>query len=64
MDKEQMNSFPLVQGNSYGFMMTGQRAIKTVYYPSPSHFTTDGQSVRLSWCRAPSGDHDQILVTV
>jgi hypothetical protein len=31
--------------------------------PSPSHFTTDGQSVRLSWCRAPSGAHDQILVT-
>jgi hypothetical protein len=21
--------------------------------PSPSHFTTDGRSVRLSWCRAP-----------
>jgi hypothetical protein len=25
---------------------------------------TDGQSVSLSWCRAPSGAHDQILITV
>jgi hypothetical protein len=32
--------------------------------PSPTHITTDGQSVCLSWCRAPSGAHDQILVTV
>jgi hypothetical protein len=29
-----------------------------------SHIATDGQSVCLSWCRAPSGAHDQILVTV
>jgi hypothetical protein len=27
--------------------------------PSPSHFTTDSQSVCLSWCRAPSGANDQ-----
>jgi hypothetical protein len=27
---------------------------------SQSHVTTDGQSVSLSWCRAPSGVHDQI----
>jgi hypothetical protein len=32
--------------------------------PSPSHISTDGQSVSLSWCRALSGAHDQILVTV
>jgi hypothetical protein len=29
---------------------------------SQSHVTTDGQSVCLSWCRAPSGAHDQIFV--
>jgi len=27
-----------------------------------SHFTTDGQSVRPSWRRAPFGTHDQILI--
>jgi hypothetical protein len=31
---------------------------------SQSHIATDGQSVCLSWCRAPSGAHDQILLTV
>jgi hypothetical protein len=31
---------------------------------SLSHIATDGQSVCLSWCRAPSGAHHQILVTV
>jgi hypothetical protein len=31
---------------------------------SLSHIATDGQSVCLPWYRAPSGDHDQILVTV
>jgi hypothetical protein len=29
-----------------------------------SHIATDGQSVCLTWCRAPSVVHDQILVTV
>jgi hypothetical protein len=29
-----------------------------------SHIATDGQSVCLSWCRVPSGAHDQILITV
>jgi hypothetical protein len=28
----------------------------------PSHFTTDGQSVSMSWCRAPSGAYDQMSV--
>ena len=32
--------------------------------PSPSHIATDGQSVSKSWCRAPSGAHDQIFITV
>jgi hypothetical protein len=31
---------------------------------SQSHIATDGQSVCLSWCRSPSGAHDQILITV
>jgi hypothetical protein len=31
---------------------------------SRSHIATDGQSVSKSWCRAPSGDHDQIYITV
>jgi hypothetical protein len=29
-----------------------------------SHIVTDGQSVSKYWCRAPSGAHDQIFVTV
>jgi hypothetical protein len=29
---------------------------------SQSYITTDGQSVCVSWCRAPSGAHDQIFV--
>jgi hypothetical protein len=29
---------------------------------SQSHFVTDSQSVCLSWCRAPSRAHDQILI--
>jgi hypothetical protein len=29
-----------------------------------SHVTTDDHSVSPSWCRAPSGAHDQILITV
>jgi hypothetical protein len=28
-----------------------------------SHIATDGQSVSKSWCRAPSGAHDQICIT-
>jgi hypothetical protein len=31
---------------------------------SRSHLTTDGQSVSKSWCRAPSGAHDQIYITL
>jgi hypothetical protein len=27
---------------------------------SQSHIATDGQSVCLSWCRAPVGDHDRV----
>jgi hypothetical protein len=31
---------------------------------SQSHIATDGQSVSKSWCRAPSGAHDHIFITV
>jgi hypothetical protein len=31
---------------------------------SQSHIATEGQSVCLFWCQAPSGAHDEILVTV
>jgi hypothetical protein len=29
---------------------------------SQSQFATDGRSVSISWCRAPSGAHDQMFV--
>jgi hypothetical protein len=31
---------------------------------SQSHIATDGQSISKSWCRAPSGAHDQIFITL
>jgi hypothetical protein len=31
---------------------------------SQSHIATDGQSVSKSWCRAPTGDHDHIFITI
>jgi hypothetical protein len=31
---------------------------------SESHIATDGQAVSKSWCRAPSGAHDQLFITV
>jgi hypothetical protein len=31
---------------------------------SQSHIATDGQLISKSWCRAPSGAHDQIFITV
>jgi hypothetical protein len=31
---------------------------------SQSHIATDGRSVSKPWCRAPSGPHDQIFITV
>jgi hypothetical protein len=36
----------------------------TTDWTSQSHIATDGQPVIKSWCRAPSGAHDQILITV
>jgi hypothetical protein len=31
---------------------------------SQSYIATDGQSVSMSWCQAPSGAHGQILITL
>jgi hypothetical protein len=36
----------------------------TPMYSSQSHIATDGQSVSKSWCRAPSGAHDQIFISL
>jgi hypothetical protein len=35
---------------------------RTEVSQSQSHIATDGQSVGPSWCRAPSGAHDQIFI--
>jgi len=40
----------------------GQFIFKVGYTSDrPSHTTADDQSAGLSWCRAPSGPHDQVL---
>jgi hypothetical protein len=33
-------------------------------FQSQSYIATDGQSISKSWCRAPSGIHDQIFITL
>jgi hypothetical protein len=38
--------------------------LKIIRTQSQSHVTTDGQPVSQSWCRAPSGAHDQMFVAV
>jgi hypothetical protein len=35
-----------------------------IFIQSQSHIANDGQSVNKSWCRAPSGAHDQIFITL
>jgi hypothetical protein len=39
------------------------RLLLSTLSQSQSHIVTDGQSVSKSWCRAPSGSHDQIFIT-
>jgi hypothetical protein len=36
----------------------------TLKSQSQSYIATDGQSISKSWCRAPSGAHDQIFITL
>jgi hypothetical protein len=55
-------------GNPYSFRQTilflrsGNPYSQRHQSQSQSHVTTDGQSVGLSWCRAPFGAHDQIFI--
>jgi hypothetical protein len=43
---------------------THDHTIRQPTSQNQSHIVTDGQSVSKSWCRAPSGAHDQIVITV
>jgi hypothetical protein len=36
--------------------------VTVMKFLSQSHIATDGQSVCLSWCRAPTGTHDQMFL--
>jgi hypothetical protein len=55
--------FRLLQtGNPYSFDREFITPKSISQSQSQSHVTTDGQSVGLSWCRAPSGAHDQIFI--
>jgi hypothetical protein len=38
--------------------------IKSKSSQSQSYIATDGRSISKSWCRAPSGAHDQIFITL
>jgi hypothetical protein len=57
----------VIQGFLTIYVLTGMRLSASCPTPnqevqSQSHVTTDGQSVGLSWCRVPSGAHDQIFI--
>jgi hypothetical protein len=41
-----------------------QNSTDSLSSQSQSYIATDGQSVSMSWCRAQSGAHDQIFITV
>jgi hypothetical protein len=63
-----MSSASVVSGwlPSHNWSSTGHSLAMTNYgaAQSQSHITTDDQSVSGSWFRAPSGAHDQMLITV
>jgi hypothetical protein len=42
----------------------GQDSTRPHRGQSQSHIATDGQSISKSWCRAPSGAHDRIFITL
>jgi hypothetical protein len=44
--------------------LMSQSPYKGMAIQSQSHFTTDDQSISPSWYRAPSGAHDQVLISV
>jgi uncharacterized PurR-regulated membrane protein YhhQ (DUF165 family) len=45
-------------------LMSGEYPAINSLSQSQSHIATDGQSISKSWCRAPSGAHDKILITL
>jgi hypothetical protein len=47
------------------YNLTRQYSILDIFTSqSQSHIVTDDQSVSKSWCRATSGAHDQIFITL
>jgi hypothetical protein len=57
----QLNSLLPSQSNGQAYSLVNRHRVES---QSQSHFTTDSQSVCLSWCRAPSGAHDQMFILV
>jgi hypothetical protein len=56
-----LSSSPTTRGATVEvFDPASTRVIET---QSQSHIVTDGRSICKSWCRAPSGAHDQIFIT-
>jgi hypothetical protein len=71
--KQIMPTLPILRYNSNLFTWTIISLTAAKFKPhifsdsrqsqSQSHIATDGQSICNSWCRAPSGAHDQIFIT-
>jgi hypothetical protein len=53
-----------LSGTAFKTLSLLLKHLNTEICRSRSHIATDGQSVSKSWCRAPSGAHDQIFITV
>jgi hypothetical protein len=63
----------LLLSDSWGFLEVGRSLWREdgsvvcqslLLNSSQSHIATDGQSISKSWCRVPSGSHDQIFITL
>jgi hypothetical protein len=61
-----VSSLPLWRmTNNESLLTCWTEIVKNLLFKSKSKsIATDGQSVSKSWCRAPSGAHDQIFITV
>jgi hypothetical protein len=46
------------------FIKIGLGVQKLIGSQSQSHIATDSQSISKSWCRAPSGAHEKIFITL
>jgi hypothetical protein len=53
-----------VSSVEFAVVVSGETGRSESESESQSHVTTDGQPVSQSWCRAPSGTHDQMFVAV